>query len=467
VTITDALLDRSPDVATRRIALDFLAQARKARHRLDDAADDEALHDFRVALRRLRSVIRAFAHELHDAVGRKARRRLRALAAETGASRDAEVQLAWLRTLGDSLDPLERGGVRWLSDVIAARKAHADARLTRDATAGFDRLHRTLERRLRKYEMVIRIDDTRAARTFASVVAHHGRALATELGARLAAIASVDDQDAAHEARIAAKRLRYLLEPVADEVEGAPPLIEQLKVMQDILGDMHDMDVLGTMALAALDDAGAQSERPGLVALVARIRERRDALYATAHAEWLGGNGAALLTRAKELADTLDAHRSADLEIERKYLLRGLPERVRGVPAKEIAQGWLPGIKLRERLRAVRDADGTERCFRTVKVGEGLVRMELEEETSPALFSALWTHTAERRVRKRRYAVREGALTWEIDEFTDRELFLAEVELPHADTEVELPDWLAPYVEREVTGEAEYVNYNLGRAEAK
>jgi len=40
---------------------------------------------------------------------------------------------------------------------------------------------------------------------------------------------------------------------------------------------------------------------------------------------------------------------------------------------------------------------------------------------------------------------------------------LAEVELPSSDTLVTLPDWLAPYLMRDVTGDAAYVNANLAR----
>ena len=57
----------------------------------------------------------------------------------------------------------------------------------------------------------------------------------------------------------------------------------------------------------------------------------------------------------------------------------------------------------------------------------------------------------------------EGELIWEVDEFTDRDLVLAEVELPSEDVKPGLPDWIAPYVVREVTGESEYANINLAR----
>ena len=133
-----------------------------------------------------------------------------------------------------------------------------------------------------------------------------------------------------------------------------------------------------------------------------------------------------------------------------------------GAEALELEQGYLPGGAARERLRRAVGPRGT-RLTRTVKVGTGLVRAEYEEEVAPSEFERLWPQTAGARVRKRRYRVPDGELVWEIDEFLDRELWLAEIELPSADTEVAIPDWLEPYVEREVTAEPEFANLALSR----
>ena len=105
--------------------------------------------------------------------------------------------------------------------------------------------------------------------------------------------------------------------------------------------------------------------------------------------------------------------------------------------------------------------DDAERYYRTVKLGAGMVRTEVEEACSREVFEALWALTEGRRVHKRRHVVAQGTLHWEIDEFTDRDLVLAEIELPSVDLTAELPAWLLAQIEREVTGEAEYVNANL------
>lgn len=154
----------------------------------------------------------------------------------------------------------------------------------------------------------------------------------------------------------------------------------------------------------------------------------------------------------------------SELEIERKYLLRALPvfpERP-GRRILTIDQGYVPGERIRERLRRVEEG-GRERWYRTVKLGHGISRHEFEDETSAEIFLAMWPLTQGRRLRKRRHVIPERALLWEIDEFLDRPLQLAEIEIPSVDTEVSIPDWLAPVIDREVTGQTAYLNSTLAR----
>lgn len=154
---------------------------------------------------------------------------------------------------------------------------------------------------------------------------------------------------------------------------------------------------------------------------------------------------------------------SAEPEIERKYLLRALPRLPRVADVLEIDQGYLPGQRLVERLRRQQHRDGRTAYFRTVKMGSGVVRLELEEETTKEVFEHLWLLTEGRRLRKRRYLVPAGDRYWEVDEFLDRDLVLAEQELVDADAPVAIPDWLAPVLVREVTTEKPYTNRSLAR----
>ena len=152
-----------------------------------------------------------------------------------------------------------------------------------------------------------------------------------------------------------------------------------------------------------------------------------------------------------------------EVEIERKYLLRALPSFPPPSAVLEIDQGYMPGEKLVERLRREESHAGVVRFYRTIKIGGGIARQELEEETDERTFAHLWELTSGRRLRKRRYVVANGNDMWEIDEFLDRQLFLAELELDHADAAVKIPDWLKQVLVREVTEEKQYTNRSLAR----
>ncbi|MBA3889893.1 MAG: adenylate cyclase [Gemmatimonadaceae bacterium] len=154
--------------------------------------------------------------------------------------------------------------------------------------------------------------------------------------------------------------------------------------------------------------------------------------------------------------------REPNLEIERKYLLRALPPEAGRCRSVLIDQGYLPGERIRERVRRISDRSG-ERYVRTLKLGRGIARQEFEEETTAEVFGALWSVTRGKRLQKRRYFVPEGRLTWEVDDFTDRDLVLAELEIPSVDFRVVIPGWLEPYLIREVTEEKGFGNHELAR----
>ena len=151
------------------------------------------------------------------------------------------------------------------------------------------------------------------------------------------------------------------------------------------------------------------------------------------------------------------------VEIERKYLLRALPAMPAARDVLEIDQGYLPGEQIVERLRRQRDQHGQMRYFRTIKLGSGVERIEVEEETDARTFEHLWLLTEGRRLRKRRYVVPVDRAIWEIDEFLDRALVLAEIELKKSNARVSIPDWISHVLVREVTTEKEYANRSLAR----
>ena len=102
-----------------------------------------------------------------------------------------------------------------------------------------------------------------------------------------------------HQMRIAAKRLRYTLELFGPALGGAlPPAIERIKVLQDLLGDIHDLDVV-TPLLVGVARQVLRSGRKvatwqdtdfngalGLLSLCRKKHAARRALHARLRAEW-------------------------------------------------------------------------------------------------------------------------------------------------------------------------------------
>ena len=339
---------------------------------------------------------------------------------------------------------------------------------------GFERIHARLRRSLARMTVTTRLlpDGRRAERSFAESLAGKTRDDAKRLSRRLAAVTSADDRRACHRARIACKRLRYLLEPIRRELPEAREAVRRCRGLQDVLGELNDAHVLREeleTAIGAAKSAGARAGRgpgdaelPGLVELTRRVDARVGELFGILEGEWLGDGARALLRRVEELAEGLERSARAGVEIERKYLLSALPVIPPHAEVLEVDQGWLPGERLRERVRRQRGDAGTT-YWRTLKFGKGLVRAEIEERTTAEVFEPMWSLTRDCRIRKRRYKVREGELVFEIDEFLDRELFLAEVELASASLEPALPGWLAERVVREVTEDPRYSNFELAQ----
>jgi len=502
------LLGQTADRGARRLTLGFLDEAAAAHARIEQGADDEALHDFRVALRRLRSTVRAYQQQLRGSIGKKDERRLRGLADATGEARDLEVHAAWMAKHLRALADHERGGAERSLHDLRHEQDKADAGVRREVAKDFSRLRWRLTKQLRFYRVEVDVDQPEGGPRMSAVLSRLVVDAADRLERRLRGVDGIDDQDEAHRARIAAKRLRYLVEPFTNDLEGASEIVRRIKRLQDALGEMHDAHVLLSRLPvpdpddpdqddedqgeedrdrgdgdaetrdapddrpASPEDAAPETEHEaggprgdahGILALRRALEDERDARFAYVQREWLNGAAAPFFALARAVAETARTRGEPDTEIERKYLLKRMPA-IRHLPMRiqELDQGYLPGDRLAERIRRVRE-DGVVKYYRTVKLGRGLSRTEVEEETTAHVFRKMWPLTRGKRVRKRRYKVDDGGFTWEIDRFRDRRLVLAEVELPSEDADPPIPRWLQREIVRDVTDESEYVNINLAK----
>ncbi|MGQ0764266.1 MAG: CHAD domain-containing protein [Gemmatimonadota bacterium] len=481
----ESILGEPAQRAVRVVALRMLEEAAAQHDRLRTEPSEETLHDFRVAVRRLRSWVRAQQTSLGGGAPRRAHKALRRVARGTNASRDAEVFAQWLDGQRDQLAVKQRVGLAWLRARTEERKLEADARENVRTDAEFTRAARILSERLPEYESRHHVEHGLVGETFAPAMAALIRLHSVQLRRRSDRVIDPASADQAHRARIAGKRLRYLLEPIAGHVPRGDAVLARLKSLQNTLGDLHDAHMWMDQLRAALSELGEaegrqatlvttpdsesaeegsqnNEARPGVTALAQIVRDRARGSFDSFIAEWRGEPAAPFFSDIEGIAEFLERRSASDREIERKYLLYSIPENWPEGDVLFIDQGYLPGERLVERLRHVRTRTG-ERWVRTIKLGSGVSRTEIEEETTREFFEAMWPLTKGRRVSKRRYRIPGGDLVWEIDEFTDRDLVLAEVELTDANVQPPLPDWLAPFVVREVTGEPEYLNSVLAR----
>ncbi len=202
-----------------------------------DGADEEAIHDARVALRRLEAAAGTF----RDCLGREARRELletlRDWRRRLGRARDHEVLVAGL------LEPenLTLGGddVRALAD--AQKTERDEARLAAARWVKPFR-QRQLEEALgpllalagrAEQEDAIADGERRCARREERARSSLGKAAASE------------DDEVLHDARIALKRWRYAVEALESFGRGPGAQIrKELRLLQRDLGTVHDRAVL-------------------------------------------------------------------------------------------------------------------------------------------------------------------------------------------------------------------------------
>jgi primosomal protein N'' len=147
--------------------------------------------------------------------------------------------------------------------------------------------------------------------SFRQVTSELIRRHAAELGDNLKAVRTAENMAEVHEARIAAKRLRYLLEPLTRRAPGAKGLTAPLKGLQDVLGHLHDMHVISeeiASSLAALSRSPmerASGVESGLSALEQVANEQGAAAFASFEAHWMDQHGSRFFARVDELGRTL------------------------------------------------------------------------------------------------------------------------------------------------------------------
>ncbi|HLZ52126.1 MAG TPA: CHAD domain-containing protein [Candidatus Acidoferrum sp.] len=229
-------------------------------HSLPSSNDPDAVHDLRVALRRCRSLAAVMEEVDPDPTWPSMRKVARRLFRSLGELRDAQVMAGLVRKLGPENDPLR---AQLLPSLQAEEKQLSESALR--VAAKFDvKVWSGLERQLRRRVRIIPVGglaaECLALERFEHAKELHNRALRTE------------KPKPWHAARIGLKRFRYILEGLLPDHYAA--WSENLKRLQDLLGDIHDLDVLAELLAEKKGSQPSASTKAWLEKIVQQRRER-------------------------------------------------------------------------------------------------------------------------------------------------------------------------------------------------
>jgi CHAD domain-containing protein len=259
--------------------------------------EPKAVHAVRVASRRLREALRLIGQRKRES--RKLARGLKRLTRLLGPVRELDV----CRTLVGALAAKDPD--------LAAACQRVDARLLEIATARRQRLAKGMAG-IDEKELIDRLGHILdRSRPGGRLPAASRQRLSERIASRAGDAAEAADSagalyapEALHEARIRTKKLRYALEVGrVGRIPGAARAATSLRSYQDLLGELHDYQVLSAQAARLQsrlpledDDIGAISD------LLATVETRCRKL----HAEFVSRR-AALVTSTQQLERTFSA----------------------------------------------------------------------------------------------------------------------------------------------------------------
>ncbi|HEU5344375.1 MAG TPA: CHAD domain-containing protein [Ktedonobacterales bacterium] len=270
------------DALVRHTIRRSLRDLRRAQRLTLEMGDADAIHDMRVATRRIRSTLQAFegAGVYRDKTLRSLRKRLSPIADALGEIRNLDIFLKRVREWVGADAQRERDSLE-LRDLLAAKRLAAYERLVeRLKKRKHARLLRDLERFVSRSPVLSDAEHCVLTRHFvgSALWPRYERVLRFET--RIAGA----EPPTLHQLRITCKRLRYVLEVFAGALgEGVTPVRKALTKAQSHLGDVQDL----TVALRLVTEMSqAQPENHGLAALREDMWAERAELVAHVGEVW-------------------------------------------------------------------------------------------------------------------------------------------------------------------------------------
>jgi exopolyphosphatase/guanosine-5'-triphosphate,3'-diphosphate pyrophosphatase len=205
----------------------------------------DPVHDLRVALRRCRSIADGMKAVDPDPVWRAMKKAGKSLFQSLGELRDVQVMAEWVRRLGSADDPETRALLKLLSGREVEQRARAAEALKAFDQHQWRKWSRELPARAARVRRGSAVFKHLALERWSEAYELHRQAMRNR------------SQVSFHRLRIGIKRFRYLVENFLPQQHAA--WSTDLKELQDLLGEVHDFDVLWTTALAVNAFAGEES----------------------------------------------------------------------------------------------------------------------------------------------------------------------------------------------------------------
>ena len=230
----------------------------------------DPVHDLRVALRRCRSLADGLMSVDPSPEWKAMKRAGKKVFQSLGELRDVQVMEEWVSRLGGASDPASARMTQYLSDRQNELKLHAATALHDFDRKQWKRWGITLPRRAGKMRPGSLVFKHLALERWMEAYQLHRRALRN--GSKVAL----------HSLRIGIKRFRYTVENFLPNEYAAWK--DDLKEMQDILGEIHDLDVFGATGLRI----GAFAEPESRSRWHEKISSERQSRIAKYRAKMLG-----------------------------------------------------------------------------------------------------------------------------------------------------------------------------------
>lgn len=232
--------------ATRRALLHLFEQMLAQQEAVLRGDDPDAVHDFRVAVRRTRSALGQVRGVFSTFRRDRFRENFAWLAGESNHLRDTDVLLEQLPELAAEVCPENAADLEPLREFLLGERATAQQAMVKVLRGSkYRRLLRTWRAFLEKPPKVTARSAPNAERPILEVARERIYAVYRGIRKKTRAFKAPVPAEDLHQLRIDCKKLRYLLELFrslwgADEIAD---VLADLKHLQDLLGEMNDLEV--------------------------------------------------------------------------------------------------------------------------------------------------------------------------------------------------------------------------------